>query len=106
MPAAGFDEVSDLLSRFSVDDAAEPWWTTAGRPNHPAIVYDHPNLNASNPGVTGNHLLRVISLKLVEPTAVQKAIEQVTNVVRLTMVLRQNLVQVCRRPRRVLRRCD
>src|SRR6266568_1228410 len=94
MPATSLDEVSNFFSRFSVDDAAEPWWTTAGRANHPAIVYDHPNLNASNPGVTGNHLLRVISLKLVEPAAVQKAIEQVTNVVRLPMVLGKNIVKI------------
>ncbi len=42
-----------------------------GGSNHAAIVGNHADLNAANARVAGDHLLRVVGLKLVEVSLVQ-----------------------------------
>ena len=47
MTIAGLYEVGDLFGRFCVNDAAEFWWATTGRANHPAIVSDDADVYAA-----------------------------------------------------------
>src|SRR2546428_12983820 len=76
MPAAGFDEVSNLLGRFSVDDAAESRRTTSRRANHPPIVYGNPHLNPTKPRMTGDQLFRILPFKPFEATPLQRTTRQ------------------------------
>src|SRR5437867_4335352 len=93
-PVAGFDEVSHLLRRLRVDDAAEPWRAPARTANHAAIVRNHAYLNAANTRMSSDHFLCVVGLKLVQVSAVQQTVQQVTRVVRLAVVLRNDVVEI------------
>ena len=71
MSIAGFDEVSHLLRRLGVDDSAKSRWLAAGHANHAAMIGDHSNLNATNASMARDHLLRIVSLKLVEVSVIE-----------------------------------
>ena len=64
------------------------------------MVRDHPDLNPANAAMPGDHLLRVISLKLVEMTVVEQTLEQLSGVVRLSMIFGNDVVQLFDRTQR------
>ena len=93
MTIAGVDEVSYLLGRFRIDDAAELWWTARRIAKHAARVGDHADLNPANLRVTGDDLFRVAGLKLIEMTFIEQATQNVAHVIRLAMILGKNFVE-------------
>src|SRR5688572_1301259 len=86
------DEVGDLLRRYGVDNSAKPLPPPAGRADHPAMIGDHSNLDSTNTSVTGDHLLRVVGLKLVQMATVEQTLEQFSYVVRLSVIFRNDVV--------------
>src|SRR5687767_2108571 len=94
MPIASLDEIGDLLRRLRVDDAAKPRRLSARRAHHPAMICDHPNLNSANTRMTRDHFLCVVGLKFVEMSVVKQTLEQFSRVIRLTMVLGNDVVQL------------
>src|SRR6266498_3783759 len=98
MTVAGLDEISNFLSGFSIDDAAKPRRSFAGRANHAAVVDDQANLNPANSCVPGNDFLCVIGLELVEVAAVENTVKHLACAVRLPVVFRKNFVQLFRGP--------
>jgi hypothetical protein len=71
---AGFYEVGHLLGRFRIDDAAEARRTAAGGTNHPPIIGNHTDLNATDTRVTSDHLFRVVCLEFVEMSVVKQTV--------------------------------
>src|SRR3569832_2229696 len=100
MPVAGLDEVSHLLSRFGIDDPTEARRLTARQAHHAAKIRDHANLKSTDTSVAGDHLFRVVSLKLVEPAIVKQTLEQLSDVVRLAVIFRNDFIKLfCRSQR-------
>ena len=90
------DEVSDLLSRFRVDDPTELWRPARRIAKHAARIGNHANLNAVDTRMAGDDFFRVVGLKLIEMSIVEKAIEQRTHVVWLAVIFRKDVVDVIR----------
>src|SRR5436190_15026240 len=86
MTIAGFDEVSDLLSRFGVDDTAKSRRATAGRFHHSSMISNDTDLYSANAGVPGDDFLRIVRLELVQMSFVENTVQQVAHVVGLAMI--------------------
>src|SRR2546421_3557966 len=82
MTIASIDKVSNLLGRFSVDDAAKLWRSARQIAKHAACICDHANLNSTNTRMTRNNFFRIICLKLIEMSFVEHTIEKLAHVVR------------------------
>src|SRR3981081_1060395 len=97
MAAASFDEVRNFLSRVGIDDTAK-FWRAAGRvAKHTAAVGNHADLNSAYARMTGNYLFSIICLELIQMSFVQHAVKQLTHVVRLAMVFRNDVVDLFQR---------
>ena len=70
------------------------------------MIGDHADLNAANTRVARDHLFRVVGLKLVEMTIVEQTLEQFSNVVRLSVIFRNDVVQLLERTQRFARLFD
>jgi hypothetical protein len=90
---AGIDKVRDFLGRLCVNDAAETRRAASRNANHAAVVRDHANLNSANARVACDHLPGVISLKLIEMTPIQKTAQQLSHIVWLPVILRNDVVK-------------
>src|SRR5262245_57988906 len=97
MTIAGFDEVSDLFGRLRINNPAKPRRLAARHADHATVICDHADLNTADPCMSRDHLLCVVSLKLVEMTVVEQALEQLPHVVRLSMIFGNDLVKFIRR---------
>ncbi len=93
MAITGLDEVRDLLRRLGINDASKPRRLSARHTHHAAMVGDHSNLDTANARMTGDHLLRIVSLKLIEMTFVKQTLQQFSYVVGLTMIFRNEIVE-------------
>src|SRR5262249_39616006 len=91
---AGVDKVSDFLSRLGVDNAAKLWRASCRVAKHTANVCNHADLYAANARMSGDDLFRIVCLKLVEMTFVQQTVQNLTHAIRLSMILRNNLVDL------------
>src|SRR5690349_5317437 len=96
MPIAGLDEVSDLLSGFRIDDPAEARRLTARQTHHSAMIRDHSNLNPRDTSVTGEHLFRVVSLKLIK-LIIEQTLKQLPHLVGLPVIFRNDFIKLVRR---------
>ncbi len=94
MPGAGLDEIGDLLRRLGVDDPAKPRWLAARHSHHAAMICNHSDLNPANARVARDHFFGVVSLKLIEVTVVEQTFQQLSHVVRLSMIFRNDLVEL------------
>ena len=90
------DEVSDLLSRFRVNDPTELWRPARGIAKHAARIRNHAYLKAVDTRMAGDDFFRVVGLKLIEMSIVEKAIEQRAHVVGLAVIFRKDRVDVVR----------
>ena len=68
---AGLDKVSHFLRRLRINDPTEARWLAAGHAHHSSMVRDHADLDSTNTTMARDHLLRIVSLKLVEMTIVE-----------------------------------
>src|SRR5229473_4488801 len=93
MPATSFDEVSDLLSRFGVDDPAKFWRAARRIAKHAAVVGNHSDLYAANARVPGDELFRIVRLKLIQMSFVEQTIQKLAHAVRLAMVFGNDVVE-------------
>src|SRR5713101_7471511 len=86
MTIASVDEISDLLCRLGVNDAAK-FRRAAGRiAKHPARVCNYAHLYSANTRVASDNLFRIICLKLIQVSLVHQTIQKRAHVVRLTMI--------------------
>src|SRR6185503_15923129 len=90
----GLDKVSDFFRRFGVNNAAELWRAAGGIAKHPARIRNYADLNSAHSRMTGNDFLRIVRLKLVEMSIIEHAIQQVASLVRLAVILGNNLVDL------------
>src|SRR5258707_15449659 len=93
MPATRLNEVSDLLSRFGIDDPAKFWRAARGIAKHAAVVGDHSDLYATYAGVPGDDLFCIVRLKLIQMSLVEHTIQNLAHAVRLSMILRNDVVE-------------
>src|SRR6185369_3357262 len=103
MSIAGLYEVSDFLRRLGINDPTEARWLAAGHAHHSSMIRDHPDLHSTNTTVTRDHLLRIISLKLVEMTVVEQTLEQLSDIVWLPVIFGNDFVKLFRWSRRLPR---
>src|SRR5205085_9685951 len=92
LPIAHVNEVSGLLSRLCVDDAAElgrPLWQA----HEAATVSDDADLYAAYARVAGDHLFGIVGLKLVQVPFVKNARKHSACIVRLAMIFRDEIVK-------------
>src|SRR5207245_838272 len=64
----------------------------------PALIGDYAYRYAFDPPVSGDHLFRVIRLKLVQLTAVEQAVEHVAHIIGQPVVRRHYVVQIVEGP--------
>src|SRR5260370_5508027 len=93
MPAKSFDEVSDLLSRFGVDDTAKFWRAARRIAKHAAVIGNHSDLYAAYARVPGNDLFGIVRLKLVQMSFVEQTIQKLAHAVRLTMIFGNDVIE-------------
>src|SRR5678815_674423 len=94
MSIAGLDEVSDFLCRLGINDPTEARWLAARHAHHSSMIRDHSDLDSTNTTMTRDHLLRIVSLKLVEMTIIEQTPEQLSHVVRLTVIFGDDFVEL------------
>ena len=58
----------------------------SGRSKHPARVSNHADLDATNPGMTGDDLFGIVCLKLVQMAFIKQTIKNRAHVVRLAVI--------------------
>src|SRR6185295_1921889 len=95
---AGLDEVSGFLGGIRVDDAAE--FRARARAQEASLICNDADGYAFDAGIAGDHLLRVISLKLVKLACVDEAVEDISHIVRKPMIRGYNVIQIRQRPAR------
>ncbi len=94
MPVHRLDEVGHLAGALRVDDAAEAR-SSAGRAlEHAPRVRDHADRDPFDEGRPADHLRSVLRLELVEPFAVEDALKDVVDLVRLPVILGKEVVQL------------
>src|SRR5215213_8672736 len=98
MSIAGLDEIRNLLSRLCIDDSTETRLLATRHPDHSPMVRNHSDLNSTNSSVAGDHLFRIVSLKLVEVTIVEQTFEQLSHVIRLPVIFGNDFVEFLGRP--------
>src|ERR1041385_9498175 len=103
MTIAGLDEVRHLLRRLGVDDPAKSRRLSARHTHHATMVRNHADLNTANTRVAREHLFRIIRLKLVEMSAIKQTSQQLSHVIRLTMIFGNEIVEFLSRSRRLTR---
>src|SRR3989442_10798190 len=102
MTIASVDEISDLLCRFSVNDAAK-FRRAAGRiAKHPTRVCNYAHLYSADTRVAGDNLLRIIGLELVQVSFVQQTFQKLAHIVGLAMIFRNYFINPFRRSARIL----
>src|SRR5829696_2517342 len=92
MTITGLDKISGLFRRLRVDNAAKSR-RFAGHAHHAAMICNHSDLNTANTSVARDHLLSIVGLELVEMTIVQQTFEQLSDVVRLSMIFGNDVVE-------------
>src|SRR5258706_14614980 len=97
MPFASVNEVRNFFSRFGIDDPAKFWRAAGGIAKHAAVVGDQTHLNPANARVTGDDLLRIVRLELIEMSFVKHTIQQGTHAVRLAMTFRNEAIDLFQR---------
>src|SRR5437667_7458066 len=101
MTIASVDEISDLLCRFSVNDAAK-FRRAAGRiAKHPTRVCNYAHLYSADTRVAGDNLLRIIGLELVQVSFVQQTFQKLAHIVGLAMIFRNYFINPFRRSARI-----
>src|SRR2546426_10421172 len=101
MTIASVDEISDLLYRFSVNDAAK-FRRAAGRiAKHPARVCNYAHLYSADIRVAGDDLFRIIGLELVQVSFVQQTFQKLAHAVGLAMIFRNYFINPFRRSARI-----
>src|SRR5438067_10707410 len=101
MTIASVDEISDLLSRFSVNDAAKLRRAAGRVAKHPARVCNYACLYAANTRVPGDNLFRIIGLELVQVSFVQQTFQKLAHAVGLAMIFRNYFINPFRRSARI-----
>src|SRR5262245_21100258 len=94
MTITSIDEIGDFLSRLRVNNSTEPRRAARGIAKHSTRIRNHANLNAADGGMAGNDLFRVVSLKLIQVSVIQNAIEQSPHVVGLAMIFGNDFVDI------------
>src|SRR5947207_14175717 len=102
MSIASVDEISDFLSRFSVNDAAKLRRAAGWIPKHPSRVGNYAHLYSANTRMTGDNLFRVIGLELVQVPFIQQTIQKLAHAVGLAMIFRNYFINPFRRSARIL----
>src|SRR5258706_5959020 len=94
MAAASLDEVGNFFSRVGIDDTAK-FWRAAGRvAKHSPVVGNHADLDPAYASMTGNDLVGVIRLELIQMSFVEHTIQQLAHVVGLAMIFRNNVIDL------------
>src|SRR5215217_6766257 len=94
MSTTGLDKVSDFLRRLCIDDSAKAWRLAARHAHHSSMIRNNPDLNSIDTSVSGDHLLGIVSLKLVETTIIEQTLEQLSHVVRLPVIFGNDFVEL------------
>src|SRR5437764_3431465 len=100
MTIASVDEISDLLSRFGVNDAAKLRRAAGRVAKHPARVCNYAHLYAANTRVPGDNLFRIIGLELIQVSFVQQTLQKLAHAVGLAMIFRNYFINPFRRSTR------
>src|SRR6266478_266677 len=94
MAITGFNKVGHLLSGLCINNSAESRLPTTGHANHSTRICNYPYLNATDSPMSTDHFLGKIRLELVEMPIIQDAPKHLPHVVGLSMIFRQQLIQV------------
>ncbi len=98
MPVHRLDEVGHLAGALRVHDPAEARPPALGILDHPSRVGDHAHGGPAEEARPADHLAGVIGLELIEVVAVEDRLEQLSCLVRLAMIRREDSVEIRRRP--------
>src|SRR5882724_4318292 len=83
---AGLDEIRDLLCAFGIDNPTKSRGLSGRTANQTAIIRDDSNVNSANSAGTGDHLFGVIGLEFVQFATVQKAVKNLSRIVRMSVI--------------------
>src|SRR6266404_7410814 len=92
MPVASLNEVRNFLSRVGIDDTAKFWRAAGCVAKHAAVVGNHADLNSPYARMTRNDLFSKVCLELVQLSFVQHTVKQRAHIVRLAMILRNDVI--------------
>src|SRR5712671_3043083 len=102
MPVASLNEVRNFLSRVGINDTAK-FWRAAGRvAKHAAVVGNHAHLNSPYARMTCNDLFSKVCLELIQLSFVQHTVKQRAHIVRLAMILRNDVIYLFQRSAGIL----
>src|SRR5260221_1339263 len=102
MPVASLNEVRNFLSRIRIDDTAKFWRAAGWVAKHAAVVGNHADLNSPYARMTCNDLFSKVCLELIQMSFVQHAVKQRAPIVRLAMILRNDVIYLFQRSAGIL----
>src|SRR5258707_13905979 len=102
MPVASLNEVRNFLSRVGIDDTAKFWRAAGWVAKHAAVVGNHADLNSPYARMTCNDLFSKVCLELIQMSFVQHTVKQRAHIVRLAMILRNDVIYFFQRSAGIL----